>query len=275
MNITKNLDKDEKKMLRQIFWRSQTMFASVSPAKMGGAGFCYSMMPVIDRLYKNDIKGKKEALTRHMAYFNVTIPFTSFIMGLAASMEKKNKESNKFDTDSINAIKLSLMGPLSGIGDSIFWGVWRVICAGIAIGLAKNGNVFAPILFLIMFNIPTWLIRYYGGFLGYSLGTTYIEKLYSKGLINILTKAASIVGLTMVGAMTSQLVLFKTSVAISMNGKKIMDLQKVFDQIFVGLVPICFTLLCFYLLKKNKVGVNTLIMGCIVLGIVLKALGIC
>lgn len=274
MKITKNLSKDEKKMLHQIFWRSQTIFASVSPAKMGGAGFCYSMMPVIDRFYKNNQKKKNEALQRHMSYFSITIPFTSFIMGIAASMEKKNSESNDFDTDSINAIKTSLMGPLSGIGDSLFWGVWRVICAGITIGLAKSGNIIAPILFLLMFNIPAWLIRYYGGFLGYSLGTKYIERLYSEGLINILTKAASIVGLTMVGAMTSQLVIFKTVVKMSMNGNSVMNLQKILDSIFIGIVPLTLTLIFFKLLKKG-VSVNSLIIGCIVLGVVLKMVGIC
>lgn len=274
MKLTKDLNKDDKKMLHRIFWRSQTLFASVSPAKMGGAGFCYSMMPVIDRFYKNDEKKKKEALQRHMAYFNVTIPFTSFIMGIAASMEKKNSETEDFDVGSINAIKTSLMGPLSGIGDSLFWGVWRVICAGIAIGLAKSGNVLSPILFLLMFNLPTWLIRYYGGLLGYSLGTKYIEKLYAEGLINILTKAASIVGLTMVGAMTSQLVVFKTIVKLKMNGQDIMNLQKILDSIFLGIVPLTLTLIFFKLLKKGM-SVNTLIISCIILGILLKAVGIC
>lgn len=209
-----------------------------------------------------------------MSYFNVTIPFTSFIMGIAASMEKKNAESDDFDTDSINAIKTSLMGPLSGIGDSLFWGVWRVICAGIAIGLAKSGNVISPILFLLMFNVPAWLVRYYGGFLGYSLGTKYIERLYSEGLINILTKGASIIGLTMVGAMTSQLVKFDTVLSISMNGHNIMNLQKILDSIFIGMVPLALTLIFFKLLKKG-VSVNVLIIGCIVLGILLKVFGIC
>lgn len=274
MKLTQGLDKDEKKMIRQMFWRSQTLYCAVSPAKMGGSGFCYSMLPVIDRLYKNDEEGKRDAIVRHMAYFNITIPFTTFVMGIAASMEKENKEKPDFDENSINAIKLSLMGPLSGIGDSLFWGVWRVIAAGIAVGLAQAGNVLAPIVFLALFNIPTVLIRYYGGFLGYSLGSQYITKIYSEGLIGILTKAASIVGLTMVGAMTSQMVTFKTALEFSMEGETIMNLQEVLDQIFVGLVPILLTLFFFRLLKKN-VSVNVLIFGCLALGIILKLTGIC
>lgn len=274
MKLTQEMSQDEKKMIRQLFWRSQTLYCAVSPAKMGGAGYCYSMMPVIDRLYEEGDPRKKDALMRQIAYFNITIPFSTFVMGISASMEKENKEKPDFDESSINAIKLSLMGPLSGIGDSLFWGVWRVIAAGIAVGLAQAGNVLAPIIFLALFNIPTILIRYYGGFLGYSLGSQYITKLYSEGLIGILSKAASIVGLTMVGAMTSQMVKFETALSFSMEGETIMKLQEVLDQIFIGLVPILLTLLFFKLLKKN-VSVNILILGCIILGILLKATGVC
>lgn len=62
-------------------------------------------------------------------------------------MEKENSEKTDFDAGSINSIKLSLMGPLAGIGDSLFWGVWRVVAAGLAIGLANAGNVLAPLIF--------------------------------------------------------------------------------------------------------------------------------
>ena len=116
---------------------------------------------------------------------------------------EENSEQKDFDASSINAVKSSLMGPLAGIGDSIFWGVLRVIAAGIAVGLGASGNVLAPIVFLLLFNIPSILVKYYGTFLGYKLGSEYIQKVYASGLMNILTKAASIVGLIMVGGMTA------------------------------------------------------------------------
>jgi PTS system mannose-specific IID component len=194
-------------------------------------------------------------------------------MGIAASMEKENAEKENFDVASINAVKTSLMGPLAGIGDSIFWGVWRVISAGIAVGLATSGNVLAPLVFLALFNIPQWLTRYYGAFLGYSLGSKYIERLYSEGLIGILTKGASMVGLMMVGAMTSSMVVFQTKLSFDMQGETVMKLQEMLDQIFVGIVPILLTLLCYYLLKK-KVSITMLMLGIIVLGIIISALGI-
>ncbi|MDO4941711.1 MAG: PTS system mannose/fructose/sorbose family transporter subunit IID [Lachnospiraceae bacterium] len=271
--LTKAISKEEKNFLRRIFWRSQTLYAAVSPAKQGASGFCYSMMPCINHFYK-DQEQKNQALTRSMSYFNTTIPLSTFLMGLVASMEKENSEKSEFDTNSINAVKSSLMGPLAGIGDSIFWGVLRVIAAGIAVSMGQSGNILAPIVFLILFNVPSILIRYYGTFLGYQLGSQYIQKIYSSGLMNILTKAASIVGLIMVGGMTAQMVSFTAKWSMSMKGETIMNLQDMLDQIFVGIIPLGITLLCYYLLKKKNVSINVLLIGIIVLSILLSALGI-
>ena len=272
--ITKNLSKEERKMLRKAFWRSFTLYAAVSPAKQGASGFCYSMMPFIDSFYKDKPEEKKAALVRSMSYFNTTIPCSTFIMGLTASMEKKNSEQEDFEANSINAVKSSLMGPLAGIGDSIFWGVLRVIAAGIAVGLGMSGNILAPVVFLLLFNVPSILIRYYGTFLGYRLGSEYIQKMYESGLMSILTKCASIVGLVMVGGMTAGMVTFQSKYELMMEGSSILNLQSMLDQIFVGIVPLGLTLLCYYLLKKKNISVTMLIIGVILLGILLSCLGI-
>lgn len=167
--------------------------------------------------------------------------------------------------------------------ESIFMGVVNIgisstaepaLAAGLAIGLANAGNVLAPLIFLLAFNIPNYLCRYYGAFLGYSLGAKYIEKIYSNGMMEILTKAAGIVGLIMVGAMTSKTVLFTTILDFTMKGKSVMDVQSSLDSIFIGIVPLLLTFGCFKLLKK-KVNIIVLIFGIVALGIILSVLGIC
>lgn len=272
--LTQSIPAEERKLLRKAFWRSFTLYAAVSPAKQGASGFCYSMMPFINHFYKGDEGRKKEALGRSMSYFNTTITCSTFIMGLVASMEKKNSEQEDFDASSINAVKSSLMGPLAGIGDSIFWGVLRVIAAGIAVGLGASGNVLAPIVFLLLFNVPSILIKYYGTFLGYKLGSEYIQKVYASGLMNILTKAAGIIGLVMVGGMTASMVSFQSTFELSMKGESVLHLQSMLDSIFVGLVPLGLTLLCYYLLKKKNVSITVLILGVIALSILLSFWGI-
>lgn len=272
--LTNSIPLDERKLLRKTFWRSFTLYAAVSPAKQGASGFCYSIMPFLNKFYKNDKKEHTNALVRSMSYFNTTIPCSTFIMGIVASMEKENSQTKDFDVNSINAVKSSLMGPLAGIGDSLFWGVLRVIAAGIAVGMGAAGNILAPIVFLLLFNIPTLLIKYYATFLGYSLGSEYIQKVYSSGLMGILTKAASIVGLIMVGGMTASIVTFKSTYDLTVKGQSILNLQSTLDQIFIGIVPLGLTLGCYYLLKKKNVSITALIIGIIVLSILLSLLKI-
>ena len=230
-NLTKSIPADERKMLKKAFWRSFTLYAAVSPAKQGASGFCYALMPFINKFYKNDEEGKKEALVRSMSYFNTTITFLC-----------------KSPVDRIHP--------------------------GLHLTQGMTGNILAPIVFLLLFNIPSLLVKYYGTFLGYKLGSEYIQKVYASGLMNILTKAASTVGLIMVGGMTASMVTFNSTFELSMQGESILNLQSMLDQIFIGIVPLGLTLLCYYLLKKKNVSITVLIIGVIVLGIVLSLLGI-
>lgn len=274
MNAAKKLSKAEKKLLRQMYWRSFSLYAAVTPSKQGASGFSYAMQPFLNRFYSNSEKKRQEAMVRQMSYFNTNVAMYPFVLGVVASMEKKNSEQDDFNAESINAIKTSLMGPLAGIGDSVFWGVLRTIAAGIAVGLAQSGNVLAPIIFLLLFNLPVQLLRWYGGQMGYTLGSAYISDLYENGFINVLTKGASIVGLAMVGAMTSSMVKFNIKWNMVMDGKVVMKTQAMLDQIFVGLIPLTITLISFYLMKKKNVSVNVLIVAIIVLGILASVLGI-
>ena len=54
MSKITDVSREEKKMLRSVFLRSFTLYTSVTPAKQGASGFCYSMIPFINRFYKND-----------------------------------------------------------------------------------------------------------------------------------------------------------------------------------------------------------------------------
>ena len=275
MAITyKSLPKAEKKLIKSMYWRSFTLYSAVTPAKQGASGVSYTMQPFIDRFYQNREADRKAAMVRHMSYFNTNVAMFPFIMGITASMEKENAEKDDFNPESINAIKTSLIGPLAGIGDSVFWGVLRVIAAGIGVSLAQANNFMAPLIFLLLFNLPVQLVRWQGAKLGYTLGASYISDLYESGMINVLTKGATIVCLAMVGAMTSNMVSLQLKWNMVLDGKTIMKSQEMLNQIFVGLIPLSITLICFWLLKKKNMSINILIFSIIGLGILLSVLGI-
>ena len=88
-------------------------------------GFLYGMAPIIDAIYKDpqDAELKKAAYQRHMVYYNCTPQTSAFVLGLAASMEEQYAtDKENFDVEkAVNAVKTSLMGPLSGVGGIHFF----------------------------------------------------------------------------------------------------------------------------------------------------------
>ena len=195
--LTKNMSTDDRKMLNKIFLRSFSVFASCAggSVKAGADGWLYSVQPALNRYYADDAKKRAEAMSRHTTWYNITQNVGTFAMGLVASMERENAQHDDFDTESIDGIKISLMGPMSGIGDAIFWGVLRVIAAGIGINLAMSGSPLGALMFLLIYNIPSVLCRYFMTYLGFQMGTSFISQLYEGGLMKLITKATSTVGL--------------------------------------------------------------------------------
>lgn len=275
MKAKENLSIEERKMLRSVFWRSWTMNASRTGATQYHAiGVIYTLLPVINKFYKTD-QEKAEALVRHTTWFNATMHINNFIMGLVASMEKKNSEDPTFDASAITAVKASLMGPISGVGDSFFWGILRVIAAGIGISLASTGSAMGAIMFLLLYNIPAFVIHYYSLYSGYSVGANFIKKLYESGGMKIVTKVSSMLGLMMVGSMTASSVKFKTILTVTAKGsKEVAEIQTYLDQLFIGIVPLIVTFGAFWLLRK-KININWIMFGIMMLGIILGLLGIC
>ncbi|MCI0131214.1 MULTISPECIES: PTS system mannose/fructose/sorbose family transporter subunit IID [Enterococcaceae] len=274
MKLKQDMSVEDKKMMRSVFWRSWTMNASRTGATQYHAlGVIYTLLPVINRYYKTE-EERADAIVRHTTWFNATMHINNFIMGLVTSMEKQNSEDENFDASSITAVKASLMGPLSGIGDSFFWGILRVIAASIGISIASTGSVMGAIVFLALYNIPAFIIHYYALYTGYSVGANFIQKLYESGGMKILTKASSMVGLLMMGSMTASTVKFKTILEVTVSGSDPIKIQDYLDQLFVGIVPLTVTLITFWLLRK-KVNINVVMFGIMILGIILGLLGIC
>ena len=272
--MSNEMKHEEKKLIHQLFWRSFALEGSFNYEKMQALGFAWAMFPAI-KLYCKTPQEQVEALKRHTAFFNITPNICTFSLGMAASMEKEYAQKKDMDPATINAVKVSLMGPLSGIGDSFFWGILRVIAAGIGISLASTGSPLGAIVFLLLYNVPAFLIHYYALYSGYSIGESFIQKMYESGGMKILTKVSSMLGLMMMGSMTASNVKFKTILEVSVKGSKdVVKIQDYLDQLFVGIVPLAVTLLAFWLLRK-KVNVNVVMFGIMFLGILLGLLGIC
>ena len=260
-----------KKELMGIFWRSFTINASFNYERQMSQGFVFSMIPALKKLYpaKEDLS---EALVRHSEFFNVTPMVAPLTMGIAAAMEEESSKADDLDANSVNSVKAALMGPLSGIGDSIFWGTLRPLAAGIACSLALAGNAFAPIVFLLLFNVFNVACRYFGLFKGYEMGTSLLTKLQQSGALQKVFVGAGIIGLLVIGAMSASMVSVSLALSIG-SGDSAILIDDVINGIMPKMLPLLVTLLLYKLIRKGY-KVNTLLLGIILVSVVCCFFGI-
>ena len=256
---------------RSIFWRSFTIQGSWSFDKMMAYGYMYAIEKPLRKIYPND-DDFYAALKRHTETFNITPHVSPFLMTLGVAMEEENAKSDAFDTSSINNVKVGLMGPMSGIGDSFFWGTFRVIAAGIGIGLAKSGNILGAVIYFLLYTAIHFITKILGGKYGYKMGTKFLENSEENHLMDKLSMGASILGMTVIGAMIGTMVSLQTTLSFTLAGTET-TLQSIFDQIFPGILPLGATFLCVALFNKN-VKTIYIILGIFVLCILGCMIGI-
>ena len=163
------------------------------------------------------------------------------------------------------------MGPLAGIGDSIFWGTVRIIAAGIGVSIAKDGNLFGPLLFLVLYNLPNILVRIFGLKLGYQVGVNSLDRIQKEGLMDKIMAVATIVGLCVVGGMVATMLNITTPLKWNISGAEIV-VQDILDQILPKMLPLAFTFGIYKLLKKASITKITI--GIIIFGIAVHLIGI-
>ena len=265
------LNEEDGKLMAKVARRSHQINAVYTWEKFQAMGYLWTMIPVINKMYDTEeerIAGYK----RHYELFNTNPVVGGFITGLNTAMEMQAAKDKEFDKASIAAVRTSLMGPFAGIGDSIFQSTWRVITMGIGLSLAKDGDILGPIVFLVLFNQLAEPCRILLPYVGFKMGSKFMLQAEESGIMSFITKAASIVGLMTVGAMTATMVSVQIGYVFTMNGSEL-KIQEMIDTIFPCLLPLLLTLACFKLLNKN-IKPTTLIAIIMVLGIVGKYIGI-
>ncbi len=222
---------------------------------MQALGFCFSMVPAIRRLYPENNEARKQAIRRHLEFFN-TQPFVAApILGVTLALEEQRANGAEIDDGAINGIKVGLMGPLAGVGDPIFWGTVRPVFAALGAGIAMSGSLLGPLLFFILFNLVRLATRYYGVAYGYSKGIDIVKDM-GGGFLQKLTEGASILGLFVMGALVNKWTHVNIPLVVStitgQDGQtRVTTVQTILDQLMPGLVPLLLTFACMWLLRKS------------------------
>lgn len=230
--------------------------------KMQGLGYTYVIMPALKRLYKNDPEKMKKALKMQLSYFNTTPAMAHLIVGADMALEE---ELGIESEETVMAVKTGLMGPLAGVGDTLFIAIYRAIVFSIAAYIAMQGNPVGLIIPLLACAAVMW-VRYKFTYIGYNSGrklaTSFADKLAP------ITEAASILGLTVVGALIPSVINYKTDLAFIM-GEVTFALQDMLDKILPCMLPLGIVMLSYWLLGKKGINSTKLIFILIALGMIL------
>ncbi len=168
-----------KLQLYKIILNSIFIQGSWSFKALIGLGFCYGILPIVDKLCENE-QEKQALLHRHLVYFNSHPYFANLCLGAVAKLENDAKEKKWNDTASIEVFKERLIGPLGVVGDKLFWNGLKPFSAAIGVFLGLTIGLFAIPVFLLVYNIPHLCVRIKGTLLGFEKGFNIIEYLALK-----------------------------------------------------------------------------------------------
>ena len=294
-----------KKDRLSVAWRSTFLQGSWNYERMQNGGWVFALIPAIKKLYTNK-EDQIAALKRHLEFFNTHPYVASPVIGVTLALEEDKANGAPVDDAAIQGVKVGMMGPLAGVGDPVFWYTVRPILGALGASLAMGGSILGPILFFVLWNVIRWAFMWYTQEFGYRVGTKITEDL-SGGLLQKVTKGASILGMFVLGALIErwvsinftpvvstvqlsdgayidwnslpsgaegiQTALQQYASGLSLTPERVTTLQDNLNSLIPGFVPLLLTLLCMWLLKKN-VSPIVIIIALFIVGIAGHVVGL-
>ena len=250
--------------INRFAWRSLLLQASFNYERMQASGWLYGLLPALQKIHTNP-RDLSRAMKGHMGFFN-THPFlVTFVMGIVLAMERSKQNVN-----SIQSTKIAVGAPLGGIGDAMFWLTLLPICGGIGADLALQGSIMGAVFFFLLFNVVHFGLRFGLAHYAYRMGVAAI--LLIKANTRKVGHAASIVGMTVIGALVATYVRLGTTLEIT-AGDAVVKLQAdVLDKLMPAFLPLLYTLAMYALIRRGWSPLRLIVIT-VVLGIVGKFAG--
>lgn len=264
-----------KKDVLKVYWK-WTFFShsNYNYERLQGSGVLQSMSHLPEKLYPGDEAEKKAFMKRHMSFYNTEPHVGGIVNGIALAMEEERANGAELTDEAINSVKTGLMGPMAGIGDTLWQGTLQPILLAVGISIAAAGSVMgAGVFTILMFSIMTF-IGYFMFMKGYKSGKLGVEALMGGGQMKQVISAASIMGATVLGSLTANYVTATSNMTIVVGEAQLALQADVLDQLLLGALPLGITMLTYYMLKVKQMK-STAVMGSLaLLGGVLGVLGI-
>ncbi|WP_288339639.1 PTS system mannose/fructose/sorbose family transporter subunit IID [uncultured Allobaculum sp.] len=257
-----------KKDIRTAAFRYMFMACNVfNYESQQGPGVVFGLKKALRKLYPND-EDYRASLDNQFKYFNTTTWMANILLGASLAMEEKDGLEA---LDTVQNFKTGMMGPLAGIGDTLIWVLYPTIMGSIAAYMGLEGNPIGAVIWMVL-NICFLFLRFKLFDLGYESGLKLITALGDK--LQTFTQAASIMGLTVVGALIPSVIHMTVGLEFAF-GEVALNIQTgVLDSIMPALLPALLTFTVYKLLSSRKMSVIQIIFAIIALALVCSFFGI-
>lgn len=255
-------------------WKAWMMYnlSSMSFERLESFGFCLGMMPALKKLYPNK-EDRIEAMKRHASFYNTEPQLGAIINGMAVGMEEKKANGEPLDGETINTLKVGLMGPVAGIGDSMIPGMLIPILLSIGMALAAGGNILGPIFYIVAFNSIALIGSYQLFMKGYKMGASSVEVLVSDKSTKI-REALSLLGVFVMGGVAASYVNLGTGLEYATKDGVDISIQAMLDGIFPKLLPLLVVLGTWYAMAKKGLSPVNAMLALVAFSAIGVALGI-
>ncbi|MDR1794104.1 MAG: PTS system mannose/fructose/sorbose family transporter subunit IID [Erysipelotrichaceae bacterium] len=241
--------------------------------RMQAAGYAFAMVPVIKELYSENEEQCRE-LERHMQFYNTHPGASALVIGADVALEEG------YQPEVGDSLKVALMGPLAGIGDTVQAVLVTPPFSIMAAGMAAEGNWLSLVVLslpLLALFLVRWPLFYYG----YKKGADVISDVSGTGALDRLQAAASVLGMTVVGGFVPSILAgLKLSSKAAFVQKddfgeiiSTTTIQSGLDSILPYLIPVVATAAVYTMIKKFKVSPLWAIVIVAVIGFILGASG--
>lgn len=262
-----------KKDLVKAWWRWTTAVeVPVSFDRMQALAFGYSMNGVMRKIYKDKPEELKDAMKRHTSMFNTNCDWGSIIHGITISLEEQRAlgHEDEITPEMIQSLKIGLMGPLAGIGDSVDQGIVATIPLAIFVPMAQQGSVLAAFIPELIYIAWSYFWSWTLFNKGYTLGKNSVLEILHSGAIKKVIDIASIVGLFMIGCLSASYVKVSTILefASGANGATT-TVQSILDGILPNMLPFVVVMSMYLYITKRGPKFIRLMVYTMVIAVVL------
>ncbi len=186
--------------------------------RMQGIGFAHAMAPLLRKICHTR-ESLAEALQRHLVFYNAEPNLGALVLGVVAALEEQRAAGGDVSVAAIQATKASLMGVVSGVGDTLIQGALAPALLSLGVGLAMRGSYWGPVLYTLSIAGIVWGLGWWAMVQGYRSGTTWLLRALQSGRWRDVVAAAELVGAGMLGALGASVLTLRTPVLAGLFGE--------------------------------------------------------